>query len=64
MRKIDIVDIKQKVKKEDFIFYIKDGCIYLKDVKHDEAVIVGKYDEHITTMYVDGKEVLRITSNE
>ncbi len=64
MKMIDIVDIKQKVKDKEFIFYIKDGCIYLNDVKHDETVIVGKYDKNITTMYADGKKIIRIISNE
>ncbi len=64
MKKIDIVDIKQKVKNKEFEFYIKDGCIYLKDIKHEETVIVGKYNQHITTLYADGKEIMRVTSNE
>lgn len=64
MKKIDIVDIKQKVKNKEFVFYIKDGCIYLKDIKHDETVIVGKYHQQITTLYIDGHGMMRDTSNE
>lgn len=64
MKKIDIIDIKQKVKNKEFLFYIKNGCIYLKDIKHDETVVVGEYIEHITSMYADGKKYMEITSNE
>ena len=38
--------------------------IYLKDIKHDETVVVGEYIEHITSMYADGKKYMEITSNE
>lgn len=41
--KIDIVDIKTKVKKEELEFYLDNGLIYCKDKKTDEVVSVGEY---------------------
>lgn len=41
--RIDIVDIKTKVKKEELEFYLDNGLIYCKDKKTDEVVSVGEY---------------------
>lgn len=41
--KIDIVDIKTKVKKEELEFYLDNGLIYCKDKKTDEVVSVSEY---------------------
>lgn len=41
--KIDIVDIKTKVKKEELEFFLDNGLIYCKDKKTDEVVSVGEY---------------------
>lgn len=46
MKKIDIVDIKNMVKKNKIRFELKDNYIYLKDLIHDEQVIVGEYEEN------------------
>lgn len=43
--RIDIVDIKNKVKNNELEFYIKDGIIYCKDKNTEEIVSVGKYTE-------------------
>lgn len=46
MKKIDIVDIKSMVKKKKIKFELENNYIYLKDLIHDEQVIVGEYEEY------------------
>lgn len=45
MKKIDIVDIRTMVKKNKIRFELRNNYIYLKDLIHDEQVIVGEYEE-------------------
>lgn len=45
MKKIDIVDIKNKVNDNELNFKLKDGYIYCEDKRTQESVIVGNYAE-------------------
>lgn len=62
MRKIDIVDIRTMVKKNKIRFELKNNYIYLKDLIHDEQVIVGEYeeqDQEILSFSPDGLSMVR-----
>lgn len=41
---LDIVDVKEAVKKGEIAAYVKDGVIYLRN-SIGEVVIIGKVDE-------------------
>ncbi len=62
MKKIDIVDIRTMVKKNKIRFELKNNYIYLKDLIHDEQVIVGEYeeqDQEILSFSTDGFSMVR-----
>lgn len=47
LNKIDIVNLKKRVKNKELQFYLLDGYIYCKDCRTKESVIVGDYEETV-----------------
>lgn len=41
IKMIDIVEIKNKVNKNEILFYVKDSYIYCENIRTGECVIVG-----------------------